>query len=63
MSLQPIHAYIVPEQTARIATAAFPKGTLCLQLYDHLERSFRIRTSRLSFPDAGNRRRRSGWRS
>ena len=28
--------YIVPAQTARVAKAAFPKGTLCLQLYDQL---------------------------
>jgi len=36
MSLQPTHTYVVPEQTARVAKAAFPKGTLCLQLYDHM---------------------------
>jgi len=36
MSLPPTHTYVVPEQTARVAKAAFPQGTLCLQLYDHL---------------------------
>jgi len=36
MSLQPTRTYVIPEQTARIAKAAFPKGTLCLQIYDHL---------------------------
>ena len=36
MSLHPIVEYQVPEQTARVAKAAFPKGTLCLQIYDEL---------------------------
>ncbi len=36
MSLHPISTYIVPEPTARVARAAFPKGTLCLRLYDEL---------------------------
>ncbi len=36
MSLQPTLRYIIPEQTAHIAKAAFPKSTLCLQIYDHL---------------------------
>lgn len=36
MSLQPTVEYIVPSQTARVAKAAFPKGTLCLQIYDQL---------------------------
>jgi transposase len=36
MSRQPTHTYLGPEQTARVAKAALPKGTLCLPLYDHL---------------------------
>lgn len=36
MSLQPTSTSVVPEQTARVAQAAFPKGTLCLQIDDHL---------------------------
>ena len=36
MSLHPISAYVVPEHTARVARAAFPKGSLCLRLYDEL---------------------------
>jgi transposase len=36
MSLQPLSSYIVPDHTARVARAAFPKGTLCLRLYDEL---------------------------
>jgi len=36
MSLQPQEISDVPEETARIARAAFPKGTLCLRLRDEL---------------------------
>ena len=36
MSLQPTVEYTVPSQTARVAKAAFPKSTLCLQIYDQL---------------------------
>ena len=36
MSLHPLSSYQVPELTARVARAAFPKGTLCLRLYDAL---------------------------
>ncbi len=36
MSLHPISAYVVLEHTARVARAAFPKGSLCLRLYDEL---------------------------
>jgi transposase len=36
MSLHPVSSYRVPELTARVARAAFPKGTLCLRLYDEL---------------------------
>lgn len=36
MSLQPSSTYSVPEHTARVARAAFPKGTLCLRLYEEL---------------------------
>lgn len=36
MSLQPTLMYVVPEQTANVAKAAFPKRTLCLHIYDHL---------------------------
>jgi transposase len=36
MSLQPTRRYVVPEHTAHVAKAAFPKGALCLQIYAHL---------------------------
>ena len=36
MSLQPQSAFAVPEETRRVAHAAFPKGTLCLRIADEL---------------------------
>jgi transposase len=36
MSLRPISVYSVPEQTARVARAAFPASNLCLRIYDEL---------------------------
>lgn len=36
MSLQPIPIGPVPEETAHVARAAFPKGTLCLRIRDSL---------------------------
>jgi transposase len=36
MSLHPHEIPDVPEETTRVARAAFPKGTLCLRLRDEL---------------------------
>ncbi len=36
MCLQPLLFYQVPEETERVARAAFPKGNLCMRLYDEL---------------------------
>ena len=36
MSLQPQAVYLVPEETARVARAAFPKGNVYMQMYDEL---------------------------
>jgi len=41
MSLQPVSIYIVPEQTARVAHAAFTQSSLCMRLYDQLGTIFR----------------------
>ena len=40
MTLQPQAVYTEPEDTARVARAAFPKGTLCLRLHDELGRLY-----------------------
>lgn len=53
MSLQPITDYTVPEQTARAAKAAFPKGSLCLQIYDRLGTIFQDRDFADVFPKRG----------
>src|ERR671938_556951 len=36
MSLPPQTGYQIPEETQRVARAAFPKGTLCLRIADAL---------------------------
>src|SRR3954470_10325504 len=36
MSLRPQSAHSIPEETQRVARAAFPKGTLCLRIADEL---------------------------
>ncbi len=36
MSLHPQTGYQIPEETQRVARAAFPKGTLCLRIADRL---------------------------
>ncbi len=53
MSLQPTVEYRIPEQTLRVAKAAFPKGTLCLQIYDHLGTVFKDQDFADLFPRRG----------
>ena len=53
MSLQPTVDYTVPEQTIRVAKAAFPKGTLCLQIYDQLGTVFQDQDFADVFPNRG----------
>ena len=36
MSLHPHVVYLVPDETARVAHAAFPKGNPYMQMYDEL---------------------------
>ena len=36
MSLQPQVVYLVPEETARVARAAFPKGNVYMRMYEEL---------------------------
>src|SRR5215216_2992679 len=40
MSLQPQAVYVVPEDTARVARAAFPKGNAYLRMHDELGRLY-----------------------
>ena len=41
MSLQSKDEYLIPEETRRVARAAFPKGTLCLRIADALGTIYR----------------------
>ncbi len=53
MSLHPQLNYSVPDQTARIARAAFPKGTMCLRIYDELGTIFLDQDFADLFPQLG----------
>lgn len=53
MSLHLETDYLVPTQTARIARAAFPKGSLCLRIYDQLGPIFHDHDFADLFPPQG----------
>ncbi len=53
MTLHPQAVYTVPEDTARVARAAFPKGTLCLRLHDELGRLYADQDFAALFPTRG----------
>jgi transposase len=53
MSLPPPTSYSVPEQTRRVARAAFPKSTLCLRLADELGTIFQDQDFADLFPAQG----------
>lgn len=64
MSLKPQVIYLVPEATARVARAIFPKGHPYLRMYDTLGTIFQDRDFSALFPQMGNlRKRRCVWRS
>ena len=53
MSLHSQLTYLVPDETARIARAAFPKGSLCLRIYDELGTIFQDQDFADLFPHRG----------
>jgi transposase len=53
MSLQPKPCYEAPEETARVARAAFPQGTLCTRIYDALGTIFQDADFVPIFPPQG----------
>ena len=53
MSLQPQAAYVVPEGTARVARAAFPKGNPYLRMHDELGRLYTDQDFAALFPVRG----------
>jgi transposase len=53
MSLRPQAPPTVPEETGRVARAAFPKGTLCLRIADALGPVYRDGQFAALFPRRG----------
>ena len=53
MSLHSNLDYTVPAQTARIARASFPQGTMCLRIYDELGTIFQDKDFADLFPQRG----------
>src|SRR3954471_5190391 len=53
MSLPPPKLYSIPAQTQRVARAAFPKGSLCLRLFDELGTLFEDQDFADLFPPQG----------
>ena len=53
MSLKPCHADLVPEETARIARAAFPQSNLYLRIRDELRELFADEQFTMLFPKRG----------
>ena len=53
MSLSARSCYTVPEQTRRVANAAFPKGNLCLRIFDELGTIFQDQDFADLFPAQG----------
>jgi len=53
MSLQPQPAYPIPDETHRVAHAAFPKGTLCLRLVEAFGQLYRDDQFAALFPTRG----------
>jgi hypothetical protein len=54
MSLKPFSACVVPERTASVARAAFPKGSLCIRIFDELGTIFRIKILPICIHNMGN---------
>src|SRR4051812_27172726 len=53
MSLRPLPAVSIPEETRRVAQAAFPKGTTCLRIADELGTLYRDEQFSDLFPTRG----------
>jgi transposase len=53
MSLRPHSAPSIPEETQRVARAAFPKGTLCIRIADELGALYRDDQFAELFPNRG----------
>lgn len=60
MSLHPSPIPPVPDETARVARAAFPCGTVLMQMRDVLGTIYRDKQFADLFPCVANRRKRPG---
>lgn len=53
MCLLPQTSFVIPEQTQRVARAAFPNGSLCIRIADELSSIFRDEQFAELFPRRG----------
>src|ERR1700760_2076946 len=53
MCLLPQTSFVIPDQTQRVARAAFPKGSLCIRIADELGNIFRNEQFAEQFPRRG----------
>src|SRR6516165_6285870 len=53
MSLRPQPLLVIPDETERVAHAAFPKGALCLRIADELADLYRDDQFAALFPTRG----------
>jgi hypothetical protein len=60
MSMYPQELGTIPAETARVARAAYPKGTLAMRLRDALGGSIAMNSLRGYLPAADGRRKRPG---
>jgi transposase len=61
MSLRPQPLIAIPDQTQRVAHAAFPKGTLCLRIADELGDLYRDDQFAALFPTRGQPAASPAW--
>ncbi len=53
MSLRPQVVYLIPEETTRVARAAFPKGNVYMRMYDELGMLYANHQFAALFPTRG----------
>ncbi len=53
MTLHPQHAFSIPEETARVARAAYPKGNLYMKMRDALGTMYQDQSFAHLFPQNG----------
>ena len=51
MTLHPLEYWSIPEETARVAAAAFPQGNIYLKIYEQLGQLYRDSDFEVLYPD------------